>query len=78
MDQDWSYSQNSNTFTFSASDQKIIAHVIRKLKPYIAKCVKKEVRKYFEKKKFKTPSTTTASQSQNKYENTSLTKIGDF
>lgn len=51
FDQDWSYSQtqNSNAMNFSLSDQKLIGEIVRKLKPYIYKTIRKEVRLYFER-----------------------------
>lgn len=51
FDQDWSYSQtqNSNAMNFSLNDQKLIGEIVRKLKPYIYKTIRKEVRLYFER-----------------------------
>ena len=49
FEQDWSYSQNSNVFNFSISDQKLVGEIIRKLKPYIYKSIRKEVKLYFER-----------------------------
>jgi hypothetical protein len=45
--EDWSYSWNSNVLT--NNDHRLIGEIIRKLKPYITKCVKKEVHNYFAK-----------------------------
>ncbi|RNA23437.1 hypothetical protein BpHYR1_052858 [Brachionus plicatilis] len=66
LDQDWSLSQNSNTFNLSLNEQRIINEVVKKLKPFLVKCVRKEVRKHFEN-----------SRNLNRYES-SMTKIGDF
>jgi hypothetical protein len=49
-DQDWSYSQNSTlAHNLTASDQKLVNEIVRKLKPYIYKSIRKEVRLYFER-----------------------------
>jgi hypothetical protein len=48
-EQDWSYSQNSNAHNLSVNDQKLVAEIIRQLKPYIYKSIRKEVKVYFER-----------------------------
>ncbi|CAF0719366.1 unnamed protein product [Brachionus calyciflorus] len=51
LEQDWSLSQNSTTFNKTLNEQKIINEVVHKLKPFLVKCVRKEVRSYFLKTK---------------------------
>lgn len=66
--------------------QKIINEIVRKLKPYILKCVRKEVRNCFERYQQRkehtsskaTPTSTASAQVDKKYNDNSLTKIGDF
>lgn len=74
-------------FTAALDTQKIINEIVRKLKPYIIKCVRKEVRTCFDRYQHRKESSSTQSASthQNvkpKYNpdtlNSSLTKIGDF
>lgn len=66
LDQDWSLSQNSNTFNLSVNEHRIINEVLKRLRPLVEKCVRKEVRKYFDRSKV-----------FNRYDS-SMTKIGDF
>jgi len=46
IEQDWSYSLNSNGI--SSSEHRLISEIIRKLKPIISKCVKKEIKNYLD------------------------------
>jgi hypothetical protein len=46
IDQDWSYSLNSNAF--SGNEQRLIAEIVRKLKPIINKCVRKEIKNFMD------------------------------
>lgn len=74
---------NNNNNTNNCDTQKIINEIVRKLKPYILRCVKKEVRSCFDKyyvKHNKDPTANAASPTKNnsKYDDNSLTKIGDF
>lgn len=59
--------------------QKIINEIVRKLKPYIMRCVKKEVRNCFDKyQNRKESSGISISTKNSKYNDSSMTKIGDF
>ena len=92
IDQDWSYSLNSTAF--SGSDQRLIAEIVRKLKPIINKCVKKEVKHYLDQQigsntgnnnnnnnnsnNANNMKDTTKKNFINQMDKTSLTNIGDF
>ena len=54
------------------SDQKMVLELMRKLKPYIQKCVRKELKNYLDTHLSKNSMTFT------KYDGRILTKIGDF
>lgn len=65
IDQDWSLSQNS-TYNLNTNEHRVVNEVLKNLKPFMVKCVRKEVRKYFQK-----------SKNSNRFDS-SMTKIGDF
>lgn len=54
------------------SDQKMVFELMRKLKPYIQKCVRKEIKNYLDSHLSK------HSMCFTKYDGKVLTKIGDF
>jgi hypothetical protein len=78
VEQDWSYSLNSTLL--SVYDQKLIGEIIRKLKPYVRKCVRKEVKNFFEKHINKDCLNSTWSYELKKdlFNSSILAKIGDF
>jgi hypothetical protein len=79
VEQDWSYSLNSTLL--SVYDQKLIAEIIRKLKPYVRKCVRKEVKHFFEKHVNKDCLNSTWShelKNKDVFNSSILAKIGDF
>ena len=64
--------KDSKNSTFSLSDQKLVYELMRKLKPYIQNCVKKEIKSYFDTHLSKHSMTFT------KFDGKIMTKIGDF
>ena len=65
--------QEAKSFiSLTVSDQKVINEITRKLRPFIQKCVKKEVRNYLDVHLCK------HSMIFSKYDGKIMTKIGDF
>lgn len=67
---DWNYA--SSPALFSANDQRIMGEITRRLKPYLQKYIKKEIRLYMDRHLHK------ETKPFNRYDNKNLTKIGDF
>ena len=59
--------------SMTISDQRMVLELMRKLKPYIQKCVRKEIKNYFDAHLSKHSMTLFT-----KYDGKILTKIGDF
>ncbi len=86
IDQDWSYSLNSNAF--SGNEQRLIAEIVRKLKPIINKCVKKEIKNFMEQQQQQQTNNNNNNANNmkevtkknfiNQLDKNSLTNIGDF
>ena len=69
---DSNYQDPKSFLSLTVSDQKVINEIARKLRPFIQKCVKKEVRNYLDVHLCK------HSMIFNKYDGKIMTKIGDF